>query len=372
MTPDLRAGAVRDRLTAPVRRLVAEMVIGGEARPSALPSPRRPLDPVVDCAAYVGGKRLPGQLDYRRALTAARASGGFVWLGLHEPRASDFAPVARAFGLDDLIAEHAVNADHRPAVERYDKTTVIVLRTTRYVEHQELTETSEVVETGAVTVFIGPRFVITVRHGPSGALGPVRANLEAQPALLALGPWAVAQAVCNQLVDSYVQVAAAMQADIDTVEEQVFARYTHDRIAHIYQLKRELMEFKRAIAPLQHPLAALVEDRKLLPKEVGRYFGDVNGTLARTVERVTAYDDLLASVLQARLAQVTVSQNNDMRKIAAWAAIFAVETFIAGIYGMNFEHMPELQMRYGYAGVWLVMVVVAIVLYRGFRRNKWL
>jgi magnesium transporter len=169
-----------------------------------------------------------------------------------------------------------------------------------------------------------------------------------------------------------VGVAAAVEADIDVVEEQVFSRRTRGRIAHIYQLKRELMEFKRAVAPLQRPLAALIDDRNLLPKAIGRYFRDVNSKLLRTVERVTALDDLINSILQARLAQVTVEQNNDMRKIASYAAIFAVQTSIAGIYGMNFEFMPELKWRYGYFGVLILMLLVALAMYRGFRRNKWL
>jgi magnesium transporter len=341
-----------------------------------LPAPSAPptdgTDWIVDCAVYAGGRRLAGRPSYGAALATARRVNGFVWLGLHEPAAADLGPVARTFGLDEPTARHALNPDHRPAVERYDQVTVMVLRTTRYVEHPELTETSEVVETGSVTVFVGPRFVITVRHGAPGALGPVRAELEARPGVLTLGPWAVAHAVCERLVDSYVDVAAAVEADIDAVEEHVFSRHARSRIANIYQLKRELMEFKRAVAPLQRPLAALIEDREVLPKAVGRYFRDVNGNLLRTVERVAAYDDLLNSILQARLAQVTVDQNNDLRKIAAWAAIFAVQTFIAGIYGMNFDYMPLLNMRYGYLVVLLLMLVSAVIMYRGFRRNKWL
>jgi magnesium transporter len=364
-------GGTRARWTEPVRRVMARIFNADGLAPYAPVPNGQGAEWIVDCATYVDGRRMPGRPDYREALTAARRSRGFVWLGLHEPAERDFAPIARTFGLDDLVAGHALNPDHRPAVERYDQVTVLVLRSTRYVEHSELTETSEVVETGSVTVFVGPRFVITVRHGAPGALKPVRADLEARPTLLGLGPWAVAYAVCDQLIDSYVKVATAVEADIDAVEEQVFARRTRDRIAHIYQLKRELMEFKRAVAPLQRPLAALLEDREL-PSPVTRYFRDVNGVLLRTVERVTAYDDLLNSILQARLAQVSVDQNNDMRKIAAWAAIFAVQTFIAGIYGMNFEAIPGLSAPYGFWVVLVVMLVGAVAMHRGFRRNKWL
>ncbi|GIF52280.1 magnesium transporter [Asanoa ferruginea] len=335
---------------------------------------RSAMDWVVDCAVYVAGRRMGGQFDYAQALEIARAGEGFVWLGLHDPTPANIIEVAEVYGLDELTAEHALSPDHRPAVERSEEVTVIVLRTTRYVDHPELTETSEVVETGAVVVFIGPQFVITVRHGAPGALGPVRSDLEARPQRLALGPWAVAHAVCDRVVDAYTAVAAAVETDIDAVEESVFARYAGagGRVSHIYQLKRELVEFKRAVAPLQRHFGALLEDRTLLSKEIRRYFRDVYNNLLRTVERITAFDDLLNSILQARLAQVTVDQNNDMRKIAGWAAIFAVQTFIAGIYGMNFTFMPELGWRYGYPGVMLVMIVTAVVMYRGFRRNNWL
>jgi magnesium transporter len=222
-------------------------------------------------------------------------------------------------------------------------------------------------------IFIGAQFVITVRHGAPGALGPVRADLDSQPERLAQGPWAVAHAVCDRLVDTYLEVSDAVEADLDALEEHVFGPpHAGGRIAHIYQLKRELMEFKRAVAPLQRPMAAIIEDRTLVPKEIRRYFRDVNDHLLRVVERITADDDLLNSILQARLAQVTVDQNNDMRKIAAWAAIAATQTAIAGIYGMNFTYMPELGWRYGYPGVLAIMLVSAIVLYRMFRRSGWL
>jgi magnesium transporter len=200
----------------------------------------------------------------------------------------------------------------------------------------------------------------------------VRADLEANPTMLARGPWAVAHAVCDRLVDTYVEVAAAVEADVDRLEEHVFAPVSQGRIAHIYQLKRELMEFKRAVAPLQRPLAAIVENRQLVPKEIRRYFRDVNDNLLRVVEQIVGFDDLVNSILQARLAQVTVDQNNDMRKIAAWAGIAAVQTAIVGIYGMNFDFMPELRMRYGYPVVLVMMLGAAVVLYRVFRRSGWL
>jgi magnesium transporter len=355
---------------APLRRVVTG-VVGGRTQVTAQPDGERG-DGVVDCAVYVDGVRQGGEVAYPDACEAAEKSPeGFVWLGLHEPTPAEMADVATVYGLHELAVEDALT-DTRPKIERYGEVTFFALRTTRYVEHRELTETSEVVETGAVMMFIGPRFVITVRHGAPGALGPVRADLEAQPQMLAQGPWAVAHAICDRLVDTYLEVSEAVEADLDLLEEHVFAAHASSRIAHIYQLKRELMEFKRAVAPLQRPMAAIIEDRTLVPKEIRRYLRDVNDHLLRVVERITSYDDLINSILQARLAQVTVNQNNDMRKIASWAAIAATQTAIAGIYGMNFKFMPELEMQYGYPSVLLVMLVSAVVLYRMFRRSGWL
>jgi magnesium transporter len=183
----------------------------------------------------------------------------------------------------------------------------------------------------------------------------------------------VVYAILDRVVDGYIQVAGRLEDDIDAAETHVFSRNVHGRIARIYQLKREVLEFKRAVVPAQRPLGLLAEARPgSMPKRISRHFRDVHDHLVRTVEQVVAYDDLLNSILQARLAQVTVDQNNDMRKIAAWAAIFAVQTAIAGIYGMNFKFMPELHWRFGYGFALLLMFSAAFGMYRGFRRSGWL
>jgi magnesium transporter len=327
---------------------------------------------VVDCVIYVDGLRQPERLAPAEALADARRRGGFVWLLLHEPTELSFPVVAEPFGLHELATEHATSTGHRPKIERFGDLVVFVLRTARYVEHQDLTETSEVVETGEVLSFLGAQYVITVRHGPPEELDSLRADLERRPDLLRHGPWAVAYAVCDRLIDSYLDVAAAVETDIETLEEAVFNPDNRSDIANVYHLKRELIEFRRAVAPLQRPIARLIDDASLVTPELRRYFVDVNDHLLRTVDRVTTYDELLNSILQARLAQVSVDQNNDMRKIAAWAAIAATQTAIAGIYGMNFDYMPELRMRYAYPIVLAVMVASAVTLYRLFRRSGWL
>lgn len=365
--------AVRDRARRGVRALARRLL--GRAEDDS-PAPRRSNpDAVVDCAVYVNGRREPGRPHYADAYARTRRGrDAFVWLGLHDPGPAVLAAVGRTFGLDELTVEQALADGHRPTVQRHGSVTVLVLRTAGYVEHDELTDTSEVIDTGDVMVLLGDRFALTVRHGAAGALRSVRADIERRTALLATGPWAVAYAVCARMVDSYLEVAGHVERDLERVEEAVFARDRSADIQHIYQLKREVVEFKRAVLPLQAPLRTLLapDGSAGPPRALHRWFVDVDGRLSRAVDRVAAYDDLLTSIVQSRLAQLAVEQNNDMRKIAAWAAIAATQTGVAGIYGMNFEHMPELAWRYGYAGALTLMAVAALALYRLFRRSGWL
>jgi magnesium transporter len=329
---------------------------------------------VVDCGVYVDGKREPGEFTPDEALReACSRENAFVWLGLHEPDEDEMADIASMYGLHELAVEDAVKAQQRPKLEQFGSVHFLVLRTARYVPHSELTETSQIVETGQMMLFIGERFVITVRHGDATKLSPVRADMEERAVLLEQGPWAVAYAVTDRVVDAYVAVADQVEADLDILEEGVFSRDTASPVQQIYQMKRELVEFRRAVAPLQRPLATITAPQsRIVPKEVRRYFRDVQDHLTRTVEQVSSYDDLLNSILQARLAQVTVDQNNDMRKIAAWAGIATVWTAIAGVYGMNFIRMPGTQWQYGFPVAVLVMWVISVLLYRAFRRNGWL
>ncbi|MEV5763455.1 magnesium/cobalt transporter CorA [Micromonospora sp. NPDC052213] len=355
-----------------VRAMTRRLNPDGLQAPSAPAGPQRSA--VVDCALYVDGRRQPGDWRFADALAAARREeNGFVWLGLHEPELAEMTAIAATYGLHELAVEDAVKAQQRPKLEQFGDVSFLVLRTARYCEHAELTENSEVVETGQVMLFIGPNFLISVRHGDACRLAPVRADLETKQDLLLHGPWSVAYAVTDRVVDIYLEVADRLEDDLDTLEAEVFDRQSSGRIQRIYQMKRELVEFKRAVTPLQRPLMTLTAQlNRDVPDEIRRYFRDVQDHLSRTVEQVNSYDDLLNSILQARLAQVTVDQNNDMRKIAAWAAIAAVWTAIAGIYGMNFDVMPELRMTYGYPVVLALMLAISLALYRWFRRNGWL
>ncbi|MEU9199165.1 magnesium and cobalt transport protein CorA [Streptomyces sp. NPDC048332] len=337
---------------------------------------------VVDCAVYRDGRRIAEEDGTCRtpheAMLRVREKGGFAWIGLHEPTEEEFAGIAREFGLHPLAVEDAVHAHQRPKLERYDDTLFTVFKTIHYVEHAELTATSEVVETGEVMCFTGRDFVITVRHGGHGSLRALRHRLQDDPELLAKGPSAVLHSIADHVVDGYIAVAGAVQDDIDEVEIEVFS--TPDKgsprgsdAGRIYQLKREVLEFKRAVSPLLRPMQLLSErPMRLIDPDIQKYFRDVADHLVRVQEEVIGFDELLNSILQANLAQATVAQNEDMRKITSWAAIIAVPTMICGVYGMNFKHMPELRWTYGYPMVLGFIGVVCFSIHRMLKRNGWL
>jgi magnesium transporter len=345
-------------------------------RPAGAPRPAsaRPagVGAVVDCAVYVQGRREP-PVQPMEALDSAVEKDGFVWLGLFEPTEAELGAIAERYGLHPLAVEDAVYAHQRPKLERYDGDLFMVLKTARYVEHEHLTATSEVVDTGEVMVFVGPHHVITVRHGDHNDLAELRTRLEEQRDLLCLGPSAVLYAVADLVVDSFVDVAEQVQDDVDELEASVFSPERTDDVGRLYQLKRELMSLRRAVAPLEVPLQKLAE-RQIdgVPDPMRSYFRDVLDHAIRVRDQVGGLDELLSSILQASLARTQMADNEDMRKISAWAGIIAVPTAIAGIYGMNFEFMPELQWRWGYPMVLLVIVVACSLLYRGFKRNGWL
>jgi magnesium transporter len=328
---------------------------------------------LVDWAFYREGRRDTKTHSYTEALTRARKGQGFVWIGLFQPNERQLAIIGQEFGLHALALEDAAEAHQRPKLERYEDTLFAVLKTVRYVPHGDLTATSEVVETGEVMVFCGPGFVVTVRHGEHSELTGLRQALEQEPARLATGPGAVLHAIADHVVDRYLEVADAVHADIDVIESEMFTPRGWRSIDRVYQLKREVLELKRAVAPLTGPMRALSTLRHpLIADETRNYFRDVDDHLLRVKEQVISFDELLSSILQAGLAQVQVAENEDMRRIAAYVAILAVPTMIAGIYGMNFDDMPELRMKYAYFVVLGVMATACTVLYRLFKRNHWL
>ncbi|MER5196127.1 magnesium and cobalt transport protein CorA [Streptomyces sp. NPDC002755] len=355
---------------------------GGRMDTGAYDTTRDPATPsaVVDCAVYRDGARVAYTQPPtpQEAMRRVRRDGGFVWIGLHEPTEAEFAGIASEFGLHPLAVEDAVQAHQRPKLERYDDSLFTVFKTIHYIEHDRLTANSEVVETGEVMCFTGKDFFITVRHGGQGSLRALRHRLQDDPELLAKGPSAVLHAIADHVVDGYIAVADAVQDDIDEVETEVFSpgRKGTPRgtdAGRIYQLKREVLEFKRAVSPLLRPMQLLSErPMRLVDPDIQKYFRDVADHLARVQEQVIGFDELLNSILQANLAQASVAQNEDMRKITSWAAIIAVPTMVCGVYGMNFDYMPELHWKFGYPVVMSAMVALCVGIHRTLKRNGWL
>lgn len=338
---------------------------------------------IVDCALYVDGVRhnctgsprdANKAADYRAALEAARRhDNSFVWLGLHDPSHAQLKEVTSVFGLREFVLEEMAAPQQRPKLVHYGEAAIAVFRPAQYVKQGPLTEQSEIVETGHIVLVLSQSFVITIRRGATGPLAGVRASLEARPTRLALGPWAVYYAVVDHAVAIYSDIILErFDDDVDEVETAVFGRNETD-VKRIYQLRRELVEFKRAVMPLVRPLEEIADGAVAeVPEPLRRLMQGVLERHRRVLEQVISFDDLLSSVLAASLTQVGIQQNNDMRKISAWAAIAAIQTVIAGIYGMNFEYMPELHWQIGYPLILIVMASVVVVMYRVFRRSGWL
>jgi magnesium transporter len=325
---------------------------------------------IVDSALYREGVRIPLTCD-KDDLAQVRASverqGDFVWVGLHEPVEGELAEVAEIFALHPLAVEDALHAHQRPKLERYDDGIFLVLKTLWYVDEHDA------VETGEINLFVGRDFVISVRHGEGTELHTARMDLEQQTAVLGHGPSAVLYAICDRVVDSYEEVAHALEIDVDEVEESVFSpERTHDS-RRIYVLKRELAEMRRAVNPLKEPMKRFATGSvPVVTQDAAPFFRDVADHLFRVSETIETLDALLSTAFDAHLARIGVEQNEDMRKISAWVAIAAVGTLVAGIYGMNFQHMPELGWHYGYGFAITVMVVASVVLYRMFKKSGWL
>ena len=357
-----------------LRPVVRAKARGPDARTIHIPVARA----MVDCGVYVDGKRLPGKYTHAAALTKTRelekaGKEAFVWVGLHEPDDHQMQTVADVFGLHPLAVEDAVCAHQRPKLERYDNTLFLVLKTVNYVEHESVALAREIVETGEIMIFVGADFVVTVRHGEHSGLAGVRKQMDASPDMLKLGPYAVMHAIADHVVDSYLDITDSIESDIDAMEENVFSPNHPTDVEHIYLLKREVVELRRAVSPLTLALQRLGTDHNdLVSIEVRRYLRDVLDHNVQASDRITSYDELLSSLVQAALGKVAMQQNVDMRKISAWVAIAAVPTAIAGIYGMNFDHMPELHQVWGYPAVLMLMAIICTLLYRTFRRNHWL
>jgi magnesium transporter len=326
---------------------------------------------IVDCAIYQDGCRTQTPDDLSDALTAARAAGdSFIWVGMHEPTAPEFDRLASELGLHPLAVEDALKAHQRPKLEVYRESLFAVVRPLSYDDGAGTVSASELM------VFVGESFVVTVRHGATTTAADVRTRMEKTPDVLRRGPVAVLYAICDSVVDDYLDIASELQVDLEELEERVFDPTGGDSArsaATIYGFKRQVLEFRRATGPLAEPMARLASgavpyaDHRTQP-----FFRDVADHLTRVGDASEGMDRLLSDILAAHLTQVGVRQNNDLRKISAWAAMAAVPTMIAGIYGMNFDHMPELHQIWGYPAAVGLMASVVLLLYVLFKRRGWL
>jgi len=325
---------------------------------------------IVDSAHYKDGARQHEEAlapEQAAELRQAAGPGEFVWIGIHEPEPGDMERLQSLFGLHELAVEDAQMAHQRPKIEDYDQDVFIVLRTAHYHEDREE------VHFGEIHLFAGPGYVITVRHGPGSELASARQRLEARSDLLKLGASSAVWAVLDKVVDDYIPVVDAIEDDIEEVEKDVFDDDIPAPTARIYHLKREVIEFHRAVWPLLSPLGTLEQGGyERIPEELRRFFRDVADHARRVDEQVSSQRELLTSVLEANLALVSVNQNEVVKKISAIAGIIAVPTFIASVYGMNFDNMPELHWHLGYAAALALMAVCVVALVSFFRRIDWL
>ena len=325
---------------------------------------------IVDSALYRKGERVPVDCethDYAALLAAAGEQHDFVWVGLADPTRQELEDVATAFGLHPLAVEDALKADQRPKLERYGDSLFLTLRTLWYVD------ADDAVETGEIHMFVGDSYVVTVRHGAGSELHTSRIELEEDTKVLNHGPSAVVYAVCDRVVDDYEKVGASLQEDVDEVEASVFSPARTNDAVRIYTLKREIAEMRRAVIPLKDPMLQFADGRiENVDQEAMPFFRDVYDHLARTAEVSDGLDTLLTTAFQGHLARISVQQNEDMRRISAGVGLVAVPTLIAGVYGMNFEHMPELDWLLGYPFALGLMVIFGVALWVFFKKSGWL
>jgi magnesium transporter len=323
---------------------------------------------IVDCAVYEDGRRRAGGVELHDAYDAVRKrTDAWVWIGLHEPGMDEFDSVAREFELHELAVEDAIKAKERPKLEIYGGTIFLALRTACYIDE------TEDVELGQILLFVGPGFVISVRHGIATDLHPVRLRMEQRPDLLRCGPSAVLHAIVDKVVDDYLPVVRGVVEDVDDVEKEVFSEHRSNPTERIYKLKREVVELHRATEPLLEPLERLAHDEfDMIDDRIQPYFRDVLDHDQKANEAVDNMRELLNGILEANLALISVRQNDDARKITAWAAIAAIPTVIGAIYGMNFRDMPELGWSFGYPAALILMAGICLFLHWRFKRAGWL
>ena len=336
---------------------------------------------IVDSAIYVDGKRIEASGLMDSARDRARTENGIAWIGLYKPTDGEFGRVAEEFGFHELAVEDAIRAHQRPKLERYEDTLFIVLRAARYLDRPETVEFAE------LHIFVGPDFVVTVRHGSGPDLSRVRRRMEAEPELLERGPEAILYAILDRVVDDYEPVVVGLENDIDEIETEVFGGNA-DVTRRTYELAREVIEFQRATKPLVGMLSALIagSQKYAVDTELQQYLRDVQDHAIQVQEQVSGFRDLLQNILSVNLTivglqqneevkamtQASMTQNDEIKRISSWAAILFAPTLVGTVYGMNFDHMPELHWQYGYPFSLLLMVVISVAMYLVFRSRGWL
>ena len=323
------------------------------------------MDPVINCVAYSEGRRT-GSVEIADIGEVLKQPDKFVWIGLHEPDAEMLKKIQHEFGLHDLAIEDAGRAHQRPKIEAYGDTLFIVLRTAQMKDQH--------IDLGETHFFLGRNFIVTVRHGSTLAYTEVRTRCESTPTLLRNGPGFALYAVMDAIVDQYFPVIDDLEQELTLLEDMIFdEKLRRETTAQIYQLKRQLLELKRAVSPLVDICNRLMRfDLKLIEDETRPYFRDVYDHAIRINEMVDNSRDLLSTALEANLSLISISQNEVSKRFAGWAAIIGIPTMIAGIYGMNFKFMPELEWRFGYPVVMFITFGLCVGLYLLFKRSGWL
>jgi magnesium transporter len=326
---------------------------------------------IVDSAIYRDGSRIEAPEKLAELNAACRDGGGIAWIGLYRPPEQEFSDIAREFGLDGLAVEDAVQAHQRPKLDLYGDMLFLVLRSGRYLDD------TETVEFGEVHIFAGPEFVITVRHAEAPDLQGIRRNLEGRPELLARGTTAIVHAILDQVVDDYAPVVDGIRNDIDEIEDEVFAGSpTVSR--RIYELSREVIAFQRAVKPLPSIVNRLL-DVAGAGEEQRRFLRHILDHIVQVEEQVDSFRELLNNILSVNLTQETKAlsefsnaQNEQVKRISAWAAILFAPTVVGTVYGMNFDHMPALHTQYGYPLALALMAAISIGLYFLFKHRNWI
>jgi magnesium transporter len=327
---------------------------------------KTPSKTIVNCVAYLNGRR-KADVPLSQVHELLKENNQFVWIGLHEPSEEVLEQVQREFGLHDLAVEDAHNAHQRPKVEMYEDSIFVVLRTAQ-------TNKEHHIEFGETHFFVGANYIVTVRHGASVSYADVRSRCESAPQMLSKGQGFALYAVMDFIVDQYYPVVHQLEIELESIEDKIFKeKPSRETTEQIYQLKRELLEVKRAVSPLVDVCNRLMRfDIKSISDDIRPYFRDVYDHVVRINEMVENTRELLNTALEANFSLISISQNDVSKKFAGWAAIIAVPTMVAGFYGMNFKFIPETEWPFGFYAVLLATVALCVLIYYLFRRSGWL